>query len=131
MFTKEYIYSEKDIYDSIEDVNEETINLGEDFLEFFIEKVQSNLREYTNIHRFYDRNCPGCVSSNNECDFAYGREGAEGLWKKAKDGKIFDCPVRVNGTLCFDTRHPEKGIGKIDISDRDKPPYPIIKGDSK
>ena len=123
---KEYIYSGKDICDSIEDVNEETINLGEDFLEVFIERVKSNLKEYTNLHRFYDRNCCGCVSSNQECDFAYGRGKAKDAWEKAKAGEIFDCPVRTNGTLCFNTNHPEKGLEKIDISDRDKPPYPIV-----
>ena len=123
---KGYVYSEKDISDSIEDVNEETINLGEGLLEVFIEKVKSNLKEYTNLHRFYDRNCYGCVGGNKECDFAYGRGKAAGAWNKAKAGEIFDCPVRTNGTLCFDTKHPEKGLEKIDISDRDKPPYPII-----
>ena len=124
---KKYIYSEKDVRDSIKDVNEDTINLGEDLLDVFMEKVSTNLKEYTNLHRFYDRNCPGCVSSNDECDVAYGRGKVEGIWKKAKNGEVFDCPIRVNGTMCFDTSHPEKGIEKIDISDRDKPPYPIIK----
>jgi len=123
---KGYIYSEKDICDSIEDVNEETINLGKDFLEVFIERVKSNLKEYTNLHRFYDRNCCGCVCGNEECDFVYGKGEAEGAWQKAKAGEIFDCPVRVNGTLRFNTEHPEKGLEKIDISDREKPPYPII-----
>ena len=123
---KEYIYSEGDIRDSIEDVNEETINLGEDFLEAFIERVKNNLREYTNLHRFYDRNCCGCVGGNDECDFARGRGEAKGAWEKAKAGEMFNCPVRINGSLRFDTNHPEKGIEKIDISDREKPPYPII-----
>jgi hypothetical protein len=122
-----YIYSENDIRDAIKDVNEDTINLGYDLLEFFIEKVWENLKNYTNLHRFYDRNCAGCVSSNDECDFAFGRGKAKDAWEKAKVGEIFDCPVRTNGTLLFDKNHPEKGIEDIDISDRDKPPYPIIK----
>ena len=124
---KEYIYSEKDIRDSIEDVNEDTINLGEDFLEVFIEKVKYNLKEYTNLHRFYDRNCCGCVAGNQECDFSCNRGKAAGAWEKAKAGEIFDCPVRCNGTRMFNPNHPEKGLESIDISDRDKPPYPIIK----
>jgi len=123
---KEYIYSENDISDVIEDVNEDTINLGEELLEAFIKKVQYNLKEYTNLYRFYDRNCCGCVCSNKECDFAFNRGKARGACEKAKAGEIFNCPVRVNGSLRFDTNHPEKGLEKIDISDRDKPPYPII-----
>ena len=75
---KEYIYSENDIREAIEGANKDTINLGEDFLEAFIEKVKYNLNEYTNLYRFYDRNCCGCVSGNKECDFVYGRGKAEG-----------------------------------------------------
>ena len=123
---KEYIYSEKDIQDVIEDVNKDTINLGEDLLDAFIEKVKYNLKEYSNLYRFYDRNCCGCVSSKDECAFAYGNGKAQGAWEKARAGKIFNCPVRTNGTLSLNTNHPEKGLEKIDISDRDKPPYPII-----
>jgi hypothetical protein len=122
-----YIYSEKDVRDAIVDVNKDTINLGEDLLEVLIKKIQYNLREYSNLYRFYNRNCCGCVSDNKECDFYYGRGKAENAWEKAKAGEIFDCPVRINGTLCFNTNHPEKGIEKIDISDRDKLPYPIVK----
>jgi len=122
----EYIYSEKDIEDVIKDTNEKTVNLGYDLLDTFVEKVFYNLREYTNLYRFYRRNCSGCVRSNDKCDFAYGRGRAKGAWKKAKAGEIFDCPVRINGTLIFDTNYPKKGIESIDISDRDKPPYPII-----
>ena len=96
---KGYIYSEKDVRDSIEDVNEETINLGETLLEVFIKTVQNNLEDSTNLHRFYDRNCCGCVSGNTECDFAYGRGRAAGAWRRAKAGEIFDCPVRTNGTI--------------------------------
>ena len=126
MENKEYIYSEKDISEAIRGANEDTINLGEEFLDTFIENIKYNLKEYTNLYRFYDRNCCGCVSSNKECDFAYGKGKAENAWKKVKDGKMFDCPVRTNGTLCFNTNHPEKGLEKIDISDRDKQPYPIV-----
>ncbi len=72
-----YIYSGKDICNAIEDVNEDTINLGGDLLELFITKVQKNLSRYANLYRFYDRNCCGCVGSNKECDFAYGRGRAE------------------------------------------------------
>lgn len=120
---KGYIYNENDIREAIEEANEDTMNLGEEFLENFIEKVKYNLKEYSNLYRFYDRNCSGCVNSNKECDFAYSRGKAEGAWEKARAGEIFDCPVRVNGTLSFSQG---KGFEKIDISDRDKLPYPII-----
>ena len=121
---KGYIYSENDIRKAIQDANEDTINLGEDFLEAFIKRVKYNLDKFTNLYRFYDRNCGGCVCSNKECDFAHGRGKAVFAWKKAKAGEIFDCPVRTNGTMIFS---PGKGFEKIDISDRDKPPYPIVK----
>lgn len=123
----EYIYCEKDVSDAIEDVNKETVNLGYRLLETLIERVLYNLKEYTNLHRFYGRNCSGCVGAPDDCDFAHGRGKAKSGWKKAVAGEIFDCPVRTSGTLQFDTNHPEKGIETIDISDRDKPPYPIIK----
>ena len=123
----EYIYCEKDVSDAIEDVNKETINLGSELLEVFIKRVLYNLKAYTNLHRFYGRNCSGCVGAPSDCDFARGRGKAKDGWKKAVAGEIFDCPVRTSGTLGFDTDHPEKGIETIDISDRDKPPYPIIK----
>lgn len=123
----EYVYCEKDVTAAIEDVNEETINLGSNLLESFIKRVLHNLKEYTNLHRFYGRNCSGCVGSSEDCDFAHGRGKAKDGWKKAVAGEIFDCPVRTGGTLQFDTNHPEKGIETIDLSDKDKPPYPIIK----
>jgi len=123
----EYVYCEKDVSDAIEDVNKETINLGDKLLEVFIERVLHNLKEYTNLYRFYGRNCSGCVGMPDDCDFAQGRGKAKDDWKKAVAGEIFNCPVRTGGTLSFDADHPEKGIQEIDLSDRDKPPYPIIK----
>lgn len=122
----EYIYCEKDASDAIEDVNEETVNLGYKLLEVFTKRVLYNLKEYTNLHRFYSRNCSGCVGGKEDCEFARGQGKAKGGWKKAVAGEIFDCPVRTSGTLQFNTNHPEKGIETLDISDRDKPPYPII-----
>jgi len=127
----EYVYCEKDVSDAIEDVNERTINLGDELLDIFIKRVLHNLKEYTNLHRFYGRNCSGCVGMPKDCDFAHGQGKAKGGWKKVVAGEIFDCPVRVSGTLQFDTAHPEKGIETLDISDRDKPPYPIIKKETR
>ena len=63
----------------------------------------------------------------DDCDFARGRGKAKDGWKKAVAGEIFNCPVRTGGTLSFDTNHPEKGLQEMDLSDRDKPPYPIVK----
>jgi len=122
----EYIYSGKDVEDAIEDVNKETVNLGDELLEVFIKRVLYNLKEYTNLHRFYGRNCSGCAGMPDDCNFARGQGKAKDGWKKAKAGEIFDCPVRTNGTLRFDTNHPEKGIERIDISDRGEAPYPIV-----
>jgi len=123
---EKYIYCEKDISDAIEGVNKATVNLGYKLLENFIERVLYNLKEYTNLHRFYSRNCSGCVGTPDDCEFARGRGKAKDGWKKAVAGEIFDCPVRTSGTLRFDTNHPEKGIKTIDISDRGEAPYPII-----
>jgi len=123
----EYVYCEKDVSDAIEDVNKTTVNLGHHLLEAFIKRVLYNLKEYTNLYRFYGRNCSGCVGAPEDCEFARGQGKAKGGWKKAVAGEIFDCPVRTSGTLQFDTAHPEKGLETLDISDRDKPPYPIIK----
>ncbi|GAH43489.1 unnamed protein product, partial [marine sediment metagenome] len=81
---------------------------------------------YTNLHRFYSRNCSGCVGAPDDCEFTRGRGKAKDGWKKAVAGEIYDCPVRTSGTLRFDTNHPEKGIETIDISDKGEAPYPVI-----
>ena len=126
MKKKEYIYCENDVEQAIKEAIEDTFKWNYDLVEFFNERVARNLREYANLYRFYDRNCAGCVGSNDECDFAYGRGEAKGAWEKVKKGEMFNCPVRINGSFNFNTAEPEKGLQKIDISDRKEKPYPII-----
>jgi len=117
-----YIYCENDFIEAMRGTLGEMFK--DDLNEFIVEKVIKNLKEHVNLYRFYARNCAGCVAGNDECDFAYGRGKAEGCWEKAVKGELFDCPVRTNGTLAFSR---EEGFRDVDISDRDKPPYPIIK----
>ena len=117
----EYIYCENDFEQAMRSALKEMF--GYDLQEFIIEKSIKNLKNYTNLYRFYDRNCPGCVCGNDECDFAYGRDKARGAWEKAKEGQLFDCPVRVNGSMAMGPGEP---IHPVDISDRDKPHYPIV-----
>ena len=118
---QEYIYCEHDFEEAIRETLKEMF--GYDLNEFIVEGAIKNLKSHANLYRFYDRNCPGCVCGNDECDFAYGRDKAEGCWKKAKEGILFDCPVRVNGTMVMGGG---EGLRSVDISDRDKPPYPIL-----
>jgi len=125
MKEEKYIYCEEDVKQAIEEAIKDTFNWEYNLVKFFSEEVIKNLKEYTNLYRFYRRNCVGCVSGKDECDFAYGRGKAKGAWEKAKKGEIFDCPVRINGNGIFNTQEPEKGIQEIDISDRKKNPYPI------
>lgn len=118
-----YIYSLDDIdeaaYNALKDVFGWDHNSVSDLV---ARTIKNNLKDYVNLYRFYDRNCPGCVCGNQECDFAYGRGDAHGARERACKGEIFDCPVRVNGTMTFSR---EQGFRDID-SDRGKPPYPII-----
>jgi len=122
----EYIYSKGDFEEAMRGALKDMF--GYNLQEFIVDESLKNLKNYVNLYRFYDRNCPGCVCGNTECDFAYGKNMAKDCWKKAKNGELFDCPVRVNGTMAFSR---EEGLKKIDISDRDKPPYPIIKNMDK
>uniref|UniRef100_A0A6M3LMU9 Uncharacterized protein n=1 Tax=viral metagenome TaxID=1070528 RepID=A0A6M3LMU9_9ZZZZ len=122
-----YIYCENDFEEAMREALKEMF--GYDLREFIVEKSIENLKNYTNLYRFYDRNCPGCVCGNTECDFAYGRDKAKDAWEKAKKGELFDCPVRVNGTMILD--NPRGGLKEIDISDRKELPYPIITEESK
>jgi len=124
MKEKKYIYCENDIEQAIKQVVENTFGWQYELTIFFTEKVIKEIKNYTNLFRFYDRNCAGCVCDNEECDFAHGKGKAEGCWEKAKNGELFDCPVRVNGSMTFT---PGKGFDQVDISDRNKPPYPIVK----
>lgn len=118
----EYIYSQSDIKSAIEEALKDMF--GSDLVDIVQDKTIKALNSYVNLYRFYDRNCPGCVGGNTECDFAYDTGKAKGGWGKAKDGELFDCPVRTNGTMIFS---PKEGMKNIDISDRDKLPYPIVK----
>jgi len=121
----EYIYCENDFKEAMRDSLRDCF--GYDLIEFIQENAIKKLKQYTNLYRFYDRNCVGCVSGNTECDFAYGRGNAKDCWEKAKKGELFDCPVRTNGTMVFNTVGRNKELQDVDISDRDKPPYPIVK----
>lgn len=118
----EYVYCENDFVEAMRDTLREMFK--DDLNELIIEKAIKNLKSYVNLYRFYDRNCSGCVGGRDECDFAVERGKAEGCWEKVVKGELFDCPVRTNGTMSFSR---EEGMKRIDISDRDKPPYPIIK----
>lgn len=120
----EYIFSKSDFRGAIRGALDDMF--GSDLNEIIADKTIVELERYVNVKRFYDRNCCGCVCGNDECDFAFGRNEAKGAWKMAVRGKLFDCPVRVNGTMTFDTSKPEEGIQSIDISDRDDPPYPTV-----
>lgn len=117
-----YIYSKSDFTQAIQQALKDMF--GYDLIDFIEEKTIKYLDEYVNLYRFYERNCAGCVDEKTECDVAYGKGKAKDCWEKAKKGELFDCPVRINGTLVFTK---EEGIKKIDISDRNEPLYPIIK----
>ena len=117
----EYIYSIDDFERAIQEALKDMF--GGNLVDFVEKEIIKNLESYVNLYRFYDRNCAGCVSGNTECDFAYGRNEAKDCWEKAKKGELFNCPVRVNGTMVFS---PKEGLKKIDLSNRDKLPYPII-----
>ena len=120
---EKYIYCENDFREAMYRTLKDMFNY--DLNGFIVGRVLDNLKEYSNLCRFYDRNCSGCVGGNDDCDFAHQRGNAKDTWKKVVEGKLFDCPVRTNGTFTF-----ARGVGEIkqvDISDRDKPPYPVIK----
>ena len=116
----EYIYCINDFEEAIEDALEDMF--GPNLREFITKQARDRLQRYVNWYRFMDRNCQGCVSGPKECDLAYGRGRAEGCWNAAKAGKLFDCPVRTNGTFAFGPRGKED----IDLSSRAEPPYPIV-----
>lgn len=118
-----YIYSKADFEEAIQQGLKDSF--GYELVNFLKEQITEQLK-YVNIFRFYERNCCGCVGSNTECDFTYGRGEAKGCWDKAKKGELFDCPVRTNGTMILDPKKGKNGLQSVDISDRDKPPYPII-----
>ncbi|GAH84505.1 unnamed protein product [marine sediment metagenome] len=61
---------------------------GYDLNDFIVGRVIKNLKEYVNLYRFYDRNCPGCVGGNDDCDFAHERGKAEGCWEKVVEGDV-------------------------------------------
>ncbi len=115
-----YIYSIHDFEEAMERALDK--ELGCEISRPLIKKVLQNVGMFANLYRFYDRNCPGCVSGNDECDFAEGRNEGFGAISKAVKGELFDCPVRINGTLMSTT----SGLKRIDISDRDKAPYPVV-----
>ena len=117
----EYVYCENDFKESLRATLKEMF--GYDLQEFIVENSIKNLKNYANLYRFYDRNCPGCVSGNDECAFAYGKDEAKDCWDKAKEGKLFDCPVRINGSFAMGPKEP---FHSVDISDRNESPYPII-----
>ena len=120
----EYIYSNGDFESAMKEAFEDMF--GHELVQFLAEAAIKKLERYVNVNRFFRRNCPGCVTSNDECDFAYGRNEAHGAWKKAVRGELFDCPVRYNGTSVFNNAEPEKGLQSIDISDRGEEPYPVV-----
>ena len=122
--SKEFIYSKADFEEAIRQGLKDCF--GYDLVEVLMEKAVAELK-YANVFRFYDRNCPGCVGGKEECDFAYGKGEAKGCWDKAYKGELFNCPVRTNGTFTFNTAQREKGVQQVDLSDRDKSPYPVIK----
>lgn len=117
----QYIYCISDFEQAIEDGLKDWF--GEELIGKIQESIIKDLENYVNLYRFYDRNCSGCVGGNKDCDFAYGRKNAEGAWKKAKAGTLFDCPCRVNGTMSVS----DGVIERIDLSDRNKPHYPVVK----
>ena len=119
-----YIFSLSDFRNALEETNGDILNLGCEMVDVLSEKITEYLKRYTNVDRFYDRNCCGCVACKKECDFTYGKGKAEGCWEKAMKGELFDCPVRVNGTIGFS---PKEGMEQIDLSDRREKPYPVIK----
>lgn len=121
---KKYLYCENDFKQAMQAALKEMF--GYDLQEFIVDKSIKELKNYVNLFRFYDRNCPGCVRGNTECDFAYGRDEAKDCWEKAKTGELFDCPIRINGSFAMGPGEP---FHQVDISDRDKPPYPIIKSE--
>ena len=116
----EYIYSKGDFKSAMEEAFDDMF--GHDLVEFLAEAAIKNLERYVNINRFFDRNCVGCVTSNDCCDFTYGRNEAKGAWKKAVRGELFDCPVRGNGTMMFNSAK----LQSVDVSDRAEAPYPIV-----
>jgi hypothetical protein len=93
---------------------------GSKIVNFVVDEVTNDLDEYVNLYRFQERNCAGCMLEKSDCPFAYDTTGN---WSKAVKGELFDCPVRRNGTL----RMHGESFEKIDISDRSKPVYPVIK----
>lgn len=117
-----YIYSKADFENAIEHGLKDFF--GYELIECISERAIKELDNYVNYYRFTDRNCPGCVSGPEECDVAYGRNKGRDIFDKAKKGKVFDCPCRINGTMCFSR---EEGIKEIDISDREESPYPVVK----
>jgi len=119
-----YVYCRNDFEQALEEALKGVFgNDGSELNDLIVEKAIYKLENYVNIYRFYARNCPGCVAGNSECDFAFGRNEAKGSWEKAKNGMMFDCPCRTNGTLTFCR---EEGMKSTDISDRGKPAYPIV-----
>ena len=117
----EYIYCINDFEEAIEDALEDMF--GPDLREFIVKRAREKLEQYVNWYRFMNRNCPGCVSGPKECDVAYGRDRGAGCWEQAKNGKLFDCPVRTNGTIAFSSNGT---IKDIDLSERSEPPYPTV-----
>lgn len=121
---EEYIYSLMDIESAIYEALKDVLSWDRNSIaDLIVDTTRTNLKKYVNVYRFYGRNCIGCIADNAECDFTYGRGKAKGAWEQAVKGELFDCPVRVNGTMIFNR---EEGLKEIDISDRDQPPYPIV-----
>jgi hypothetical protein len=114
---KREIYSIADFEDILRGVLEEELGLGDAILETLQEEVRKEFR-YVNWIRFKATLCGGCVAGPEECDVAYGRQGARGVWKRIVNGEKFSkCPCRVNGTILFDTA--EGTLQEIDLSENE------------
>ncbi|GAH84508.1 unnamed protein product, partial [marine sediment metagenome] len=69
MQKEKYIYCENDFREAMRRSLKDMF--GYDLNDFIVGRVIKNLKEYVNLYRFYDRNCPGCVGGNDDCDFAH------------------------------------------------------------
>lgn len=113
---KREIYSIIDFVNIAEEILKEELNYGENVIAALLSRFVKEF-DYINWYRFIDANCAGCVSGPKECDIAYGRGKAKGVWRKIIAGEMQSCPCRVNGTLLVDNTQNKLKIESIDLAE--------------
>ena len=90
------LFSLRDIERVVSATIERELKWGETVGDALVAQIIDDFR-YVNMERFTWANCPGCVSSPDDCRVLTGD-----IVKKIWDGEVTTCPRRCNGTMILD-----------------------------